>query len=173
MATRRTKKTWLGWLIGVGVVALLGAWVAQSWLNQPAPATEVTMTTKTLDVRPQIIETSDAYSRYVQGLSTGSVGKVSEANIFYAKNVDWNAETVAAISYTVLDAATVTSAGIEQVEGKESYVVDVLMPSDCGGASPQSSSLHVAFIKQTSKDANRPVILRTTPNTAECPNFPQ
>lgn len=168
---RHTKRLKPWWLAVAAVFLLAGIWAIQAWTTQPQNETSDgnKMTTKRLDVRPQLIDTSDAYTRYTQSLTTGDVQTVVENNIYYAKNIDWNRETVVAIAYTLLDAATVTSAGIESVDGAESYVIDVLAPPSCG-AYPQVNSQHVAFIKQSGSDTNRPVIIRTTPNTAECPD---
>ncbi len=162
------KRLWPVWLVGGALILLIGVWLVQSLLARPNAEPEGTKASVTeLDVRPQVITTNDALTRYVQGLTVGDSASVREEDVYYAKDIDWNNESVVAIKVMLFNTTSITSAGIEAVEGKDSYVIDALDGPNCG-ASIQVDTMRVVLIKQSSRDVDLPVILRTTPNTATC-----
>jgi hypothetical protein len=164
------KRWWPYWLVGGALILLAGVWLVQSLIAQPDEASEKEQqaTTNTLDVRPHLIDTNDAYIRYIQ-TNTGSsgVGAVQERDIFYAQDVDWNNDTVVALKLSLFSGNRITAAGSEKRDGKDADVSDALEPSSCR-ATTQDQTTRLIFIKQSSRDTSLPVILRTTPNTASC-----
>lgn len=166
MAKRPLLKQWWLWVAIAAVIAAGGVWIAQLF-TAPAVQEPTKATTTELAVTPQVLTTSDAYSRYVERVTTGKAVLVEKENIVYAQDVDWNTEELVAVQFPLLAAKSITAAGIEQVDGKNAYVVDVLDVYPCTPHT-QNDTVRLVFIKQPSGASVLPVILRTTPNMATC-----
>lgn len=159
-------------LLILALIAIpLFVWLQQSLIAQDQVGKDADDTaaviTQEIPARPQILATNDAYVRYVQNLTAGDIKRVDESRIHDAENIDWNEDVLAAIEFSLLSSRTFTGASIESIDGVRSYVIDIIDVAK-GCMVTQDNVLHVAFVKQTSNDANLPVILRTTPNTASC-----
>lgn len=173
MAHKRRSYTVL--LIGVGLILLLALiWVLQSvYTKKAADEQSFVATTQQLEVKPHPIETSDAYTRYIDAALSRTISPVLERNLYTEDEIDWNTEMVVAVPFILLESRTYLGIGIEEVEGKHAYVIDSIDVADCGSYA-QVHTNRVAFIAQpSSQPYDLPVILRVTPNTASCDGLSQ
>lgn len=164
-------------IASIAVGAVLAA-AAVIWMTQPSPSSsddqqgrgdsaipETTITE--IEADPVLIETSEAYFEYVEEAVDPSGGAVHEQRMHLIDDIDWNASSQVAIPFSIPSSRTFTGVGIEEIDGAQSYVIDVLgAPSGC--AATQDNVKHVAFIEQSDASVDYPVMMRTAPNSASC-----
>lgn len=159
------------WII-TGVIAVLaiivGVWLYQSLSDSATPETPDAEIIKLDTTRPQLIDTQDALTRFVERETADDGQIVNTTKVHLPESVDWNTEVVVAIEFDALEARAFRGATIETVDDTRSYVIDLLdVAKNC--VVSQVNVIHIAFIKQTSRDTSLPVIMRVTPNMASCP----
>lgn len=126
---------------------------------------------KELSIQPTILDTNDAYVRYVQRYTTGAIPEVKERNVHPASDIDWNTQTLAALNFSIWSAQSFLKAEIETIDGAQAYVIEIRdAPSGC--SSTQDQATHLAFVPRLSdtqkKGASLPVFMRVLANPNSC-----
>lgn len=155
-------------LIAAGAWALTRTGVDQTKRSEKESPTIIDITDD-LGVKPMQFVTNDAYVRYVEQLAQRPIA-VKDANIHLDSTVDWNTEVMTAIEFSSPSSRSYLDLTVEEIDGEESYVIDMLGPAkNC--VYTQDMVIHVAFVSEPrdSADTSKPVIVRIQNNDAECP----
>ncbi|NCO10868.1 hypothetical protein GW930_03110 [Candidatus Saccharibacteria bacterium] len=165
----RQRKLWIivgsVLLVAVVAVALVYSLSQRSDTNNNESEAKTATMSVYEGAAPQVIDTSDALSRYV---SNKKAGVVQESDLYLPADVDWNEEVLVAVQFDALQAKAFRGITREVVDGEESYIIELLGAAE-GCSTVQINTVRIAFIVQsTSQDTSLPVIIRTVPNTASC-----
>lgn len=153
-------------LVIIGVAGLAIWWISIQNQGQSSPPA----TTKTIEdtaIRPLLVDTKDAYVRYLDRYTSGDAAAVKESNVHEVESIDWNSDILVALQFSTTSMQAFLRAELETVNGTKQYSITLRdAPQNCSGTTEQLQ--HIAFIKQKDRDTNYPVIKRIEPNPAKC-----
>ncbi len=153
-------------LVIIGVAGLAIWWISTQNQDQSSPPA----TTKTIEdtaIRPLLVDTKDAYVRYLDRYTGGDTAVVKESNVHEVESVDWNGDVLVALQFGTTSMQSFLGAKLETVGDTKQYSITLRdAPQNCSGTTEQVQ--HIAFIKQKDRDTNYPVIKRIEPNPAKC-----
>ncbi len=137
----------------------------QSANNQTSDTTELPV--QNTEYHPVVYATQDAFMRYLQELSNNSI--VNQEHIHTTQDIDWNEQAILAVQFSLPTSHSYRSVSVEQVEGRDTVIVDVLGAAK-GCYYVQVNHEHVAFVRIDQADTDKVygVVLRITPNEASC-----
>ena len=166
MKKQSKRMPWVLIVAGTLTVAVAIAWVVQGLGDSAPEQRAVAVETARPDIKPQAIDTSDALSRYISGMSSNGLTTIQERNITFTETPDWSTDRVIAIKFPLFSAKYIKGSSVEKIDGKDSYVIDILDTPKCG-SSTQDDTMRLVLLVRPSQEDVLPVILRVHPNTNE------